>query len=106
MAGLAPVDIRTKSRYYHYNNGEAQMTAKSISAAEANRNFSRVLDGVRQGRSYVVTSHGKPVATIEPAKTTSRAEIAARRSLLERLGNQPALNLGRWTRDELYEDPS
>ena len=53
-----------------------------------------------------MTSHGKPVATIEPAETTSRAEIAARRSLLERLSNQPVLNLGRWTRDELYEDPA
>ena len=83
---------------------EGGMGAKSISAAEANRNFSRVLDGVRQGRSFVVTSHGKPVAKIEPAETTSRAEIAARRSLLDRLRSQPVLNIGRWTRDELYED--
>lgn len=82
------------------------MGAKSISAAEANRNFSRVLDGVRQGRSFVVTSHGKPVAKIEPAETTSRAEMAARRSLMDRLRKQPVLNIGRWTRDELYEDGS
>ncbi|HUO14037.1 MAG TPA: type II toxin-antitoxin system prevent-host-death family antitoxin [Verrucomicrobiae bacterium] len=93
-----------KIKYHHYIR--MKMGAKSISAAEANRNFSRVLDGVRQGRSFVVTSHGKPVATIEPAETTSRAEIAARRSLLERLSKQPALNNGRWTRDELYEDPA
>lgn len=53
-----------------------------------------------------MTSHGKPVAMIEPAETTSRGEIAARRSLLERLSKQPALNLSRWTRDELYEDPT
>ena len=82
------------------------MQTKSISAVEANRNFSRVLDDVRRGQSYVVTSHGKPVARIEPVETISRAEIAARRSLFERLSSQPALDLGRRTRDELYEDPA
>lgn len=80
------------------------MGARSISAAEANRNFSRLLDGVRRGHSFVVTSHGKPVAKIEPAEAPSRAEVAAHQSLLERLRKQPARNAGRWTRDELYED--
>jgi len=80
------------------------MGAKSISAAEANRNFSRLLEGVRKGRSFVVTSHGKPVAKIEPAEVSSRAESATRRALLHRLRSQPAIDAGRWTRDELYED--
>ena len=38
-----------------------------MQAAEANRNFSRVLREVTEGRSYLVTSHGRPVARIVPA---------------------------------------
>ncbi len=30
-----------------------------VTAAEANRGFSRLLRGVREGASYVVTSHGR-----------------------------------------------
>lgn len=80
------------------------MSARSISAAEANRNFSRLLEGVRQGKSFVVTSHGKPVARIEPAEVSNREQMAAHQALLARLRKQPATNAGRWTRDELYED--
>ena len=78
-----------------------------ISAAEANRAFSRLLRGVREGRSYVVTSHGKPVARLVPAdrhdELTRRLRSAAKRALLERVATQPTMNIGRWTRDELYE---
>ena len=35
---------------------------ETVSAAEANRAFSRLLRGVRAGRSYLVTAHGRPVA--------------------------------------------
>jgi prevent-host-death family protein len=75
---------------------------KQISAAEANRKFSEVLRGVREGKSYVVTSHGRPVARIEPiAKSrTSKAKAA----LLAHLETLPVKNIGRWTRDELYDD--
>jgi prevent-host-death family protein len=74
---------------------------KTISAAEANRKFSEVLRGVRDGQSYVVTSHGKPLARIAPVRE-SRSEEAKKR-LLRRLRSQPVRNIGRWTRDELYE---
>lgn len=74
---------------------------KAISAAEANRRFSEVLRGVREGQSYVVTSHGKPVAKISPVQE-SHSEDAKKR-LLRRLQSQPVRNIGRWTRDELYE---
>jgi prevent-host-death family protein len=80
---------------------------ETVSAAEANRSFSRLLRGVREGRSYVVTSHGQPVARLVPTdqqnEITRRMRKAARRALFERLAKQPALNLGPWTRDELYE---
>jgi len=75
---------------------------KAISAAEANRKFSEVLRGVRAGQSYVVTSHGRPVARIQPVMEPkpSRAKAA----LLARIAKQPVQNIGRWTRDELYDD--
>lgn len=75
---------------------------KAISAAEANRKFSEVLRGVREGQSYVVTAHGKPVARIAPVQE-SRSEDAKMR-LLKRLEAQPVRNIGRWTRDELYDE--
>ena len=77
---------------------------QSISAAEANRNFSMLLRSVRDGQSYVVTSHGKPIARIIPADEPDTAAEGARLALLTRLRNQPAIDVGRWTRDELYED--
>jgi prevent-host-death family protein len=75
---------------------------KSISAAEANRHFSRLLREVKAGRRYVITSHGSPVARIEPVEVKRREK--AKEALLARLESQPVLNIGRWTRDELYDD--
>lgn len=77
---------------------------KAVSAAEANRKFSFILRGVREGHSYVVTSHGRAVARIMPADEMANVEAGARASLLARLERQPVGNVGRWSRDELYED--
>jgi len=75
---------------------------KAISATEANRRFSELLRGVREGRSYVVTSHGRPVARIEPVNKEPDA-VRARGALLKRLRSQKAIDIGPWTRDELYD---
>jgi prevent-host-death family protein len=40
---------------------------EAISAADANRRFSELRHKVKQGRSVLITSHGKPVARIVPA---------------------------------------
>ncbi len=77
---------------------------RAISAADANRKFSSLLRGVREGHSYVVTSHGKPVARLVPAGQQGRVATATRKALLARLRRQPAIDIGRWSRDELYED--
>ncbi len=74
-----------------------------VSAAEANRSFSRLLRNVREGHSYTVTSHGRPVARLVPVNEEQDAQIRARKALLKRLSQQPALNAGKWTREELYE---
>jgi prevent-host-death family protein len=76
---------------------------KTVSAADANRKFSQILRDVREGQSYVVTSHGKAVAIIAPLKELSRESAKARSSLLARLRSERVVKIGRWTRDELYE---
>jgi prevent-host-death family protein len=77
---------------------------KVVSAAEANRHFSELLRSVRDGDSYIVTAHGKPVAKITPVRGKDAVRDKARELLLARLRSQPASNGGRWTREELYED--
>ncbi|MQP67016.1 type II toxin-antitoxin system prevent-host-death family antitoxin [Niveispirillum sp. SYP-B3756] len=77
---------------------------EAISAADANRKFSHILRGVREGQSYVVTSHGKPVARIIPADEMTKVAAGARAALFSRLEAQPVVHAGHWTRDELYED--
>ena len=76
---------------------------KAISAAEANRNFSQLLRDVRDGQSYVVTSHGRAVARIAPVQEDHAHAVKARSSLLERLRSERVVKIGRWKRDELYE---
>lgn len=76
----------------------------SISSADANRKFSSVLRAVREGDSYVVTSHGKPVARIVPAGRHQAVATTARDLLLQRLASQPVSQVGRWSRDELYDE--
>jgi prevent-host-death family protein len=77
---------------------------KAISAADAKRRFSLLLRGVRKGHSYVVTSHGKPVARLIPVGRHEEVATGARTALLSRLEKQPVIEVGRWTRDEIYED--
>jgi prevent-host-death family protein len=77
---------------------------EAVSAADANRKFSLILRRVREGRSYVVTSHGRPVARIVPAGKHEEVASGARAALLSRLEAQSPTSVGHWTRDELYED--
>lgn len=85
---------------------------KTVSAADANRHFSRILREVAAGAPVVVTSRGKPVARIVPVdaedrREAERAEAERQRAWedhLARLRTQPPLNLGKITRDEIYDD--
>ena len=78
---------------------------EAVSAADANRNFSQILRRVREGRSYVVTSHGTPVARIVPTKQGGAVTQAAKSTLMARLRGQPVQVVGhRWSRDDLYEE--
>jgi prevent-host-death family protein len=75
----------------------------SISAADANRHFSHMLRRVREGRTIIVTSHGRPVAKLVPIEERDQIAAGARAALLERLRDASPIDVGRWTRDELYE---
>jgi prevent-host-death family protein len=76
----------------------------NISAADANRQFSAVLRQVREGRTFTVTSHERPVARIVPVRAEANVTGAARAALFRRLRAAPVQVVGRWTRDDLYED--
>ena len=77
----------------------------AVSAADANRQFSKLLGQVREGRAFVITSHGRPVATIAPIGARDGTTAVAKGILLDRLRAQPASPATeRWTRSELYED--
>ena len=77
---------------------------KTMSAADANRRFSELLRLVNKGQSIIVTNHGKPVAKISPVSTDKNASEATHSALLARLRTERAVTVGRWTRDELYDD--
>ncbi len=76
---------------------------KIVTAAEANRQFSRVLRDIGQGEVFTVLSRGKAVATITPAKSADARRDAAKAALLDRLRKREASGERNWTRDELYE---
>lgn len=76
---------------------------KTVSAAEANRQFSSVLKEVSHGATITVTSRGKPVATISPAQAANAQRGGARQALMTRLNKQPATGARNWNRDELYD---
>lgn len=81
--------------------------SESISAADANRHFSQILRGVREdGATYIVTSHGKPVAKIVPFDEVAdgKERAAARKAYYARLRERPVFKVEPWTRDELYDD--
>jgi prevent-host-death family protein len=77
---------------------------RAVTAADANRKFSSILRTVCKGKSYVVTVHGKPVAKILPVSEGEQKRTAAHAALFARLESQPAINIGRWTRDELHDE--
>ncbi|MFM9861736.1 type II toxin-antitoxin system prevent-host-death family antitoxin [Pseudoxanthobacter sp. M-2] len=99
MAASAEISYSSEVHYI------GTMRVKTVSAADANRHFSKLLGEVERGETVQVTSRGRPVARLAPEPEADAAEReAAFRELIARLKSQPALNLGRVTRDEAYDD--
>jgi prevent-host-death family protein len=80
---------------------KAMVMEETVSAADVNRRFLRLLRWVRKGRTCAVTVHGKPAAKIVPIENADNVMTAARAVLFAWLSDQPVLDAGRWTRDEL-----
>ena len=79
---------------------------RTITATEANREFSRLLGEVAGGDTYVVTAHGKPVVRMTPVRETSHdaGERQRRlRALLDDMARLPLRHAGRVTRDDGYD---
>jgi len=80
---------------------------EAISATDANRYFSALIRGVQDGQTYLVTSHGQPVARLVPIRDDDPILAdAARQRQTERPRILPALSLGPSTRADAYDDPS
>ncbi len=59
---------------------------ETITAREANQQFSRILNAVANGQEFMVTRNGVPVARISPARGADgrRLLTEAQRGILER----------------------
>lgn len=76
----------------------------TITASQANQQFSRLLQRVREGEVITVTSRGRPVAELRPIVEGGREERRRKLDELTRfLAEQPVRYTGPWTRDELYD---
>ncbi|HEY1632320.1 MAG TPA: type II toxin-antitoxin system prevent-host-death family antitoxin [Rhizomicrobium sp.] len=80
---------------------------KTITTDDLANRTDSIFEDVKSGESFVVTSNGQAVGRIVPTASSVEAEKtrkdAAWKALLEHLDQQPALNLGPWSRDEAYE---
>ena len=79
---------------------------KMVTATEANRDFSKLLELAASGEAIAITRHGKVVARIVPEVDTEEEARKDRafNEHLEVLRSQPLLGVKRGTRDEVYED--
>jgi len=82
------------------------MVHLTIPAAEANRQFSKLLRAVREGARVTITSHGEPVAELVPPTAETDGSERRRRAheaLMAHLTSVKPVVIGPWTREELYD---
>lgn len=85
MAGLLPGQPRALSAD---RGSDSLIYVKDLSATEAARRFSEMLDAVEhRGESFVISRRGRPVARLEPATAANGASI---RRLLRKLPSDPS----------------
>ena len=79
---------------------------RMITATEANRDFSKLLERVEKGDTVNITKHGRIVATIRPRLATAKDEAKKKRAFMEKLRQRKpfAQVTSRGTRDELYDN--
>ena len=76
---------------------------KTVSAGDANRQFSALLREVRRDAEITVSRHGRPIAQISPVKSLRRDGEAARNRVLEPLEQQKVTARRSWSREALYD---
>lgn len=77
---------------------------KTVSMTEANRSFSKIAHRAAKGEVIGLTVRGKVIARIVPEGDYNDLALAIRRrEHIERLRQQPAMNLPKVTRDEMYD---
>ncbi len=74
-----------------------------ITATEANQRFSEMLRDVADGESFTVTSRGKPVARITPARDSDEEIRRKQADLLEYLRAKKPFVVKPWKREDLYD---
>jgi prevent-host-death family protein len=82
---------------------------RSVSAREANQQFSRILREVEAGTEILVTRRGRSVARIVPAQQARERQLtqeqeAALERTRRRLEKGWDLGGGKFNRDELYDE--
>jgi prevent-host-death family protein len=77
---------------------------KTITSANANREFSRLLKEVRLGEDITILSRGTPVAKITSISSDTMRKSAMKKLLLSRLKSQSVTGVRNWTREDLYNE--
>ena len=77
---------------------------KTITASNANREFSKLLREVHKGDEITILSRGTPVAKITSVNSVVLQKNAMKKLLLSRLKTQKVTGSRNWTRDELYKN--
>ena len=80
--------------------------ARTVSASEANQNFSRLLGEVETGEVITIERRGKPIARLVPTGVdlARRKRIEAGERMIALMRTLPVTITGPWTRAEIYED--
>jgi prevent-host-death family protein len=77
----------------------------TVTATEANRNFSRILREVALGKRVKITSHGREIAVVAPSESDVEIDRRARAyaELKKHMSRVTPVTVGPWTRDDLNE---
>lgn len=79
---------------------------RSVSLREANQQFSKLIASVEEGKSFVITRRGRPIARLSPHahdKASDPRWQAALRRMIARLEEGADLGGLKVVRDELYD---
>jgi prevent-host-death family protein len=84
---------------------------RTVSAREANQQFSKILRAAAGGEEVTITQRGVPVAKLVPLAAADSRDSAERERRREEAleffrKGLPGGKIVDWTRDELYEDES